>query len=183
MRKVTYGAACSLDGFITGPHGEMDWLHYSGDVRRMIAEYWARVDAVLMGRKTWEVASAEGQGGGPAAAGVVWYVFSRTLTGLPEGAAQLVREDPGEFVRRLKRKKGKEICVLGGGELARSLFAAGVIDEVGVNIHPVLLGSGVPLFRDAGRIPLELIETRTIDGGCVVATYRVTARARRLQKA
>ena len=67
--------------------------------------------------------------------------------------------------------------MLGGGELARSLFEAGVIDEVGLNIHPVLLGAGVPLFRDAGRIPLELVESRTIDGGCVYSTYRVRGTA------
>ena len=63
---------------------------------------------------------------------------------------------------------------MGGGELACSLLEAGVVDEVGVNVHPILLGSGVPLFRDAGRrIPLELTESRTIDGGCVYVTYRV----------
>jgi dihydrofolate reductase len=73
----------------------------------------------------------------------------------------------------LKQKPGKEICVLGGGDLAASLFHAGVIDEVGLNIHPVLLGSGVPFFRDAGRIGLELIESRSIAGGCVYALYRV----------
>ena len=81
--------------------------------------------------------------------------------------------DAGSFVRDLRRQPGKGIVVMGGGELACSLFAAGVIDEVGLNIHPVLLGSGVPLFRDAGRIPLELAESRVMDGGCVLATYRV----------
>jgi dihydrofolate reductase len=63
---------------------------------------------------------------------------------------------------------------MGGGELAQSLFAAGVIDEVGLNVHPILLGSGVPFFRDAGRrISLELAESRVLDGGCVLMTYRV----------
>jgi len=87
-----------------------------------------------------------------------------------------VSTDAGEFVRELKRQPGKGICVMGGGELACSLFEAGVIDEVGLNIHPVLLGSGVPLFRDAGkRIPLELTESRVIEGGCVFSNYRVKA--------
>jgi dihydrofolate reductase len=77
-------------------------------------------------------------------------------------------------VRELKQRPGKGICVMGGGELAQSLFEAGVIDEVGLNIHPVLLGAGVPFFRDAGRrIGLELAESRVIDGGCVLANYRV----------
>ena len=74
----------------------------------------------------------------------------------------------------LKGKEGKGICVMGGGELAQSLLEAGAIDEVGMNVHPVLLGSGVPLFRDAGRrIQLELKESRTLDGGCVFSNYSV----------
>jgi dihydrofolate reductase len=102
------------------------------------------------------------------------YVFSRTLKKVSSPGVKLVPNDAGEFVRDLKQKPGKGICLMGGGDLARSLFEAGVIDEVGANIHPVLLGSGVPLFVDAGRrIQLELTECRTIDGGCVLALYRV----------
>jgi dihydrofolate reductase len=98
----------------------------------------------------------------------------RHCEGFPDPNATLVSTDAGEFVRDLKAKPGKDICILGGGDFGRSLFAAGVIDEVGVNIHPILLGAGVPLFLDTGqRISLELIENRTIDGGCVLATYRV----------
>ena len=63
--------------------------------------------------------------------------------------------------------------MIGGGELACSLLRAGVIVEVSLNVHPLLLGSGVPLFRDAGRIPLDLLESRVIDGGCVLSRYRV----------
>lgn len=180
MRKVTYGAACSLDGFIAGPGGTMDWLHWSDDVTSLMAETWSKTDAVLMGRKTWEVAAESGGGGGGALPGVEGYVFSRTLTELPAGAgARLVRTDAGAFVRELKRAPGKEICLLGGGELARSLFEAGVIDEVGLNIHPVLLGSGIPFFRDAGRIALELAECRELAGGCIFSLYRVRRRRRR----
>lgn len=174
MRTVTYGAACSLDGFITAADGAIDWLHFSRDAQDVMATYWATIDTVLMGRKTWEVAAAS-QGGGGAGEypGIATYVFSRTLREAPPGV-QLVSSNAGEFVRELKQRPGKGICVMGGGELAQSLFEADVIDEVGLNIHPILLGSGVPLFRDPGRrIPLELIEARTLDGGCVLATYRV----------
>ena len=170
MRSVTYGAACSLDGFITAADGSLDWLHFSKDVQDVMRDYWKTVDAMLMGRKTWEVAVANGSAG--AAKGVTTYVFSRTLRSVPLGV-ELVSTDAGEFVRDLKAQPGRGICLMGGGELARSLLAAGVVDEVGLNAHPVLLGGGVPLFRDAGRIPLELIESRVIDGGCVLSTYRV----------
>jgi dihydrofolate reductase len=176
MRVVTYGAACSLDGFIADRNGGLDWLHFSKDVHQEIARYWKTVDAVLMGRKTWEVAQAKGGGGDGGTTGAVkTYVFSRTLSRLEGPGVTLVSDQAGEFVRRLKEQPGKGICVMGGSDLARSLFEADVIDEVGINMHPVLLGSGVPLFLDGGRrIALTLAESRVIDGGCVLASYRVT---------
>jgi dihydrofolate reductase len=179
MRKVTYGGACSLDGFIAGVDGDVGWLHFSDDVQAIMADYWKRIDTLVMGRKTWEVAAAAGGGEGPGddmMKGITSYVFSRTLKEIHAPGVKLVSDDAGEFVRALKRSKGKEICVFGGGDFARSLFDAGVIDEVGVNIHPVLLGSGVPLVRDGGRIALELIEVRQIAGGCIYAMYAVKKR-------
>lgn len=175
MRKVTYGAACSLDGFITGPNGELDWLHFTKDVQRIMSEYWKTIDTILMGRKTWEHAVAQG-GGGAASSKITTYLFSRTLGEAPAGV-ELVRENAGEFVRALKLQTGKDICLLGGGELARSLFDEGVIDEVGLNIHPVLLGAGVPMFGQGGRrVALELLESRTLDGGCMLMTYGASDR-------
>ena len=180
MRTVTYGAACSLDGFIAAADGSIDWLHFSRDVHDIMATYWATVDTMLIGRKSWSaIPRPESDSGGDAAiiagmASVTTYIFSRTLKGVSAPGTHIVSTDAGEFVRDLKRKPGRGICVMGGGELAQSLFAAGVIDEVGLNIHPIILGAGVPFFRDPGRrIPLTLVEARTIDGGCVLATYRV----------
>ena len=177
MRTVTYGAACSLDGFIAPSDVSMDWLHFSRDVQEVMTTYWQTIDTMIMGRKTWDVAVANGSGGGGDAgmSGITTYVFSRTLETVG-GGAHLVSSDPAEFVRRLKEKPGKGICVMGGGELAQSLFAGGMIDEVGLNVHPVILGSGVPFFRDPGRrIALELTEARVMDGGCVLMSYRVGA--------
>ena len=189
MRIVTYGAACSLDGFIAGVDGSLDWLHFTADVQEATAAYWSRIDTILMGRKTWEVgrAMAEENEANPewkeAMGGITTYVFSRTLEEKSVRGAHLVANEAGEFVRDLKRRPGKEICLMGGGELARSLFAAGVIDEVTLNIHPIILGSGIPFFRDPGRrIPLTLAESRTIAGGCILATYRVTTGAKRSKR-
>ena len=173
MRTVTYGAACSLDGFIAGNAGEIDWLHFSSDVNRITRDYWKSIDTILMGRKTWDQAIKMGGGAGGSSK-MRTYVFSRTLKSIDAKGVELVRDDAGAFVRRLKEGNGKEICVMGGGELARSLFEADVIDEVGMNVHPVLLGTGVPLFLDAKRrVALELKESRQIDGGCVYSIYRV----------
>ena len=102
------------------------------------------------------------------------YVFSRTLKPGEQNGVEIVAEDPGKFVRRLKKQKGKDICIMGGGELARPLLEAGVIDEIGFNIHPVLLGSGVPLFHKMKRqIDLELLECRQMKTGCVYVSYRI----------
>lgn len=172
MRKVIYGGACSLDGFLAGPDGALDWLHFSKDVQEVMAKTWASTDTILMGRKTWE--GAAGSGGGGSMKGIKSYVFSRTLTSVPGRGVELVTGDAGAFVRKLKAQPGKDIVVMSGGNFATSLLDAGVIDEIGLNVHPVLLGSGVPAFLDAGaRTKLELTECRQLDGGCVLVTYAV----------
>ena len=173
MRKVTYGAAVSLDGFMTGPDEAIDWLVWTDDVRRISAESWRGVDAMLMGRKTWEVAQRMGSGQGPSK--LATYVFSRTLRKVPDGA-ELVREDAVGFVRALKRQAGGDIILMGGGELAAALIAGGAVDEIGLNVHPLLLGGGVPMFPPAGvRVPLEPLEVRQIAGACVLLRYRLVA--------
>jgi dihydrofolate reductase len=174
MRTVTYGAACTLDGFIADESGGYDWIQSSKGATEIMANYWKTIDTLLMGRKTWEVAAqAQGHGRSPTY-GLKGYVFSRTLTESPHRDVELVSSDPGAFVRDLKREKGKGICVFGGGEFARVLFAADVIDEVGANIHPILLGSGIPLFQNAGRrIRLKLKEARPLGGGCAYVLYSV----------
>jgi dihydrofolate reductase len=176
MRTVTYGGACSLDGFFTARDGALDWLHFSTDVQQFMTDFWKDIDTLLFGRKTWETMGGQGGGGG---ASVKSYVFSRTLTSIKKKkGVELITTDAGEFVRKLKAAPGKGICVMSGGNFAGSLFEAGVIDEVGFNIHPVLLGSGVPAFADPGkRVQLALKECRTIDGGCVLVTYRVVSKA------
>jgi dihydrofolate reductase len=172
MRKVTYGAAVSLDGYIAGPDEAIDWLLWSDDVTSISAESWKGVDTILMGRKTYELAARNGSGGGGSLK-MTTCIFSTTMTEAPDGA-ELVREDPAGFVRSLKAQPGGDMIVLGGGELASVLIAGGVVDEVGLNLHPVLLGGGVPMFAPGcGRVSLEMIEARPIARGCVLLMYRV----------
>jgi dihydrofolate reductase len=102
------------------------------------------------------------------------YVFSRTLAPIDRPGVELVAGDAADFVRGLKQRPGGRICLMGGGELAGSLIAAGLVDEIGLNVHPILLGSGIPAFRDSGvRTRLRLVECRVLDGGCVLANYTV----------
>ena len=77
----------------------------------------------------------------------------------PDKSVKIISETAGEFVRNLKKEAGKDICLMGGGLLARSLFAENLVNETGLGVHPVLLGSGIPLFSEIGKqINLELIE-------------------------
>lgn len=176
MRKVTFGGANSLDNFFARKDGGMDWLMWSDEAIELANDLWPKTDTIIMGRKTFEVAMA-GQVSEEESSdgGMRTFVFSKTL---PEGklssGAEIVAGDPGEFVRELKQREGKDICVMGGGDLARTLLEAGVIDEIGFNIHPVLLGSGVPLFHEMSRqIDLELIDCKAFKNGCVYVLYRV----------
>ena len=173
MRKVTYGGANSLDNYIAGPDEAIDWLRWSDDAAAISAASFKGVDAMVMGRKTFEF--GQKMGGGPPLKGVTGYVLSRTLKELPEGAdGVLVNEDAADFVRRLKGEPGGDIIVMGGGEIGSALVEAGLVDEIGLSIHPVLLGGGTPLFHPMKRrVELELIETRALQRECVLVRYRV----------
>jgi len=182
MRIVTYGGAVSLDGFLAAADGGLDWLHFSADVQQIMADYWKTIDTILMGRKTYSVSVAlrspkkQKRATSPKAKvpAIRTYVFSRTLPPTGEPGVEVVTDDAGAFVRNLKQQSGKDICLMGGGELAQSLLNAGVVDKVGLNIHPVLLGTGIPAFRDPGhRVSLRLTECRRLDGGCILADYEV----------
>jgi dihydrofolate reductase len=171
VRKVTFGGANSLDNYLARPDHEVDWLRWGDEAAAVMASFWKTIDTVLMGRKTFEVAVRKGQGRGYP--GVKNYVFSRTPRHV-DGPVTFVSADAAQFVRDLKQQNGKDICLMGGSELARSLFEAGLIDEIGFNIHPILLGSGVPLFHPMShQIDLELRECRAFKNGCVYVTYRV----------
>ena len=172
MRKVTYGAAVSLDFYLAGEDEAIDWLRWTKDSAAISKASWKGVDTILMGRKTYEFAAR--QGGGPGGTSKMrTLIFSRTMAAAPDGA-ELVREDAGEFVRALKQQDGGDIIVLGGGELGSALIEAGVVDEIGVNVHPILLGSGIPVFRPmARRVGLRLREARAIAEDCVFLSYAV----------
>jgi len=179
MRKVIFGGANSLDNYFAREDGSVDWLIMSDEAMELMSGMWPRFDVMLMGRKTWSTAmqnfseedlkQAEEMKGGMRSV-----VFSRTLEPGRKGGYEIVNADPAEFVRELKQQEGKDIMVMGGGELGTYLLDAGVVDEIGFNIHPVLLGSGVPLFHKMSRqIDLELIECKPMKSGCVYVLYRV----------
>ncbi|MDQ4123375.1 MAG: dihydrofolate reductase family protein [Acidobacteriota bacterium] len=173
MRKVTFGVANSLDNYIARKDHGIDWLMWSDETADVLKDYWKTIDTIVMGRKTYEAGLKYSNSKNPYP-GMKSYVLSRTLNPVEIEGLQIVNEEAAEFVRKLKAESGKDICIMGGGELGKSLLEAGLIDEIGFNIHPVLLGSGIPLFHEMNhQINLELIECRPFKNGCVYVLYKV----------
>ena len=183
VRKVKYFVANSLDNFIARPDGAVEWLFMDGTDYGM-REFFASIDTMLMGRKTYEFALAHSPKPKPKSkkakpkraskSSMRSYVFSRTLKPETGEDLKIISENAVALVRKLKAENGKDIWLMGGGELAQSLFAEDLVDEISLNIHPVLLGQGIPLFPDIGKqIDLELLESKAYPNGCVQLTYRV----------
>ena len=177
MRIVTYGGAVSLDGFLAGADGAIDWLKQTKDSYEVMVDYWKTVDTMLVGRKTYEFGLEMSRGkSSPWNPAMKNYVFSRSLKSISDPNVELISSDAAPFVRTLKQQPGKDICLMGGGELAQSLIEAGLVDRIGLNIHPILLGAGVPTFRDMGkRVRLKLTKCLELEGSCILAQYDVLA--------
>ena len=173
MRKVAYGGAMSLDGFIAGPNGEYDWIVMDPDID--FSEMMARFDTFLIGRKTFEAMRRMGDAA-PPAPGIRNFVFSRTLR--PEDCPNATLSNDAErVVAELRQKPGKDIALFGGGELFRSLLAAGLVDEVNVAVVPVLLGGGIPLLPSpADRARLTLKKHRVYEKSGTVGLEYVIVR-------
>src|SRR5437764_5233769 len=129
MRKVTLGLANSLDNYIARQDGGFDWLHWSNEVAEISATFMKTVDALLIGRKTYDGMLAYGQTSYPGAKNYVFTRSTKTVAALtklttkkPGQNVEIISEDAARFVNKVKRKKGKGIVVFGGGELAKSPF-------------------------------------------------------------
>lgn len=166
MRKIIVYAATSADGYIARPDGDVAWL----DRPRPKGGYgmnafFKSVDTVLMGRKTYEVGLAFGQGSHP---GKRNYVFSRKRRRTRTSAVEFVRGDVGEFARRLRESEGKDVWLMGGGELVASFLDEGEIDEFITHVVPVLIGEGIPLIHPRRRlVTLKLLSARAYPDGVV----------------
>lgn len=169
MRQVVYSVAASLDGYISGPKGESDWIVMDPEID--FSAMFSRFDTFLLGRKTYE--ATRGAGGG-SQRGTTSYVFSRTLQ-QADCPGVVVSDDPAGTVAALKQQPGKDIWLFGGGELFGSLLGFGLVDTVEVAIIPVLLGEGVPFSRGPqSRAELQLVDHRVYSAtGTVALSYAV----------
>ncbi|HWD11310.1 MAG TPA: dihydrofolate reductase family protein [Solirubrobacteraceae bacterium] len=183
MRKLIYSMGVSLDGFIAGPGGEIDWAAPDEELHRFHNQQEQELGAHLCGRRLyeemlyWETAEQEHSAVGPALEFArIWrqlpkIVFSRTLERV-EGNARLAVGDVAEELAELRKRPGKDLAV-GGAGLAAACIELGLIDEYRLFVSPVLLGGGTPFFpvrRD--RHELELVETRTFGSRVVYMRYR-----------
>lgn len=184
MRKVTFGVANSLDNYIARKDDSVDWLLWGKEASGIMRDFWKNIDTIVMGRKTYDAARKMGQGDSDAYhPGVKTYVVSHTLKKSSAPQLEIITGDAVEFLRELKQQPGKDICLMGGGELAKTYFEAHLIDEIGFNIHPVLLGQGIPLYHEMNcQIDLELLECKPFKNGCVYVSYRVKKPKRRGQR-
>jgi dihydrofolate reductase len=171
MRKVVFGGAMSLDGFIAGPDGEYDWIVPDPEID--FAALMARFDTFLIGRKTYEVMRRMA-GEAPPTPGIQNIVCSRTLR--PDDCpGAILTADAARTVAELRSKDGKDIALFGGGDLFRSLLSAHLVDQVSVSLVPVLLGGGIPLLPPpASKARLRLTSQRVYKkSGTVALEYDV----------
>ncbi|HMV08401.1 MAG TPA: dihydrofolate reductase family protein [Cyclobacteriaceae bacterium] len=170
MRKVILCVAVSLDGLIEGPNGEYDWCLTDQDYG--MSAFIKRIDTIFYGRKSYEMMLHAQQGGdiNPYAK-MKSYVFSNTLAKPFEGT-ELVSGDLSSKVNALKNQPGKDIWLWGGASLTTSFLNAGLIDEMILAVHPVVLGAGKPLFSNIdGRKHFTLRSSEAYSSGLVMLTY------------
>ncbi|MGI5405690.1 dihydrofolate reductase family protein [Streptomyces chartreusis] len=187
MRRVTYSMNVSLDGYIVGPDGGMDWGAPDEEVFRFWIEDVRAAGVHLLGRRLyeamlyWETAEQDPSLDAPRLEfAALWkalpkVVFSTTLSAV-EGNARLVSGDVAKEIERLRAEPGEGDIAIGGPTLAAEVAAAGLIDEYQLMVYPVLLGGGISYFpRHERQVDLELVETRSYNSRVVYLRYR-TAR-------
>src|SRR5918992_1698981 len=172
MRRVLYRVAASVDGYIAGPRGEVDWIAHDPAVD--FTKVYEQVDTVLLGRRTWELTRRPGAPPWPQGWQIL--VFSRTLAPEEHPEVTVVRVEAGPRVAALRATPGRDIWLFGGGSLFRSLLGAGQVDLVEVLLVPVLLGGGIPLLeRGAPLTQLALEQVERYPSGLLSLRYRLPA--------
>jgi dihydrofolate reductase len=173
MPKIRYCVAMSLDGYIAGPNDEADWIVMDPDVN--FAEIWAQFDTLLMGRRTYEAASA--RLGKSSMQGRKVAVVSRTLRSQNHPEITIISELNRNAIQTLRAQSRKDIWLFGGGQLSSHLLHLGEVDTVEVSVIPVMLGAGIPLLRPPTlQTKLKLTSHMVYRSGRVALAYEVHTR-------
>ncbi|WP_433506453.1 dihydrofolate reductase family protein [Pseudonocardia halophobica] len=185
MRTLIHFVHTSLDGRIQGPQGEFDWPEMGPELSAYSIELNDQLDTLLYGRRVWEMMAAywptadkvsdhpHDRAYAPRWRATDKVVVSRTLERVDAENTTLIRDDVLAEVAALKERPGKDIVLMGGAALAGSLAAAGLVDEVRICLHPVVLGGPHAVLATGGtRLGFDLVGTRVFDGRVVETTYR-----------
>lgn len=185
MRNVTYSMGMSLDGYVTGPDGGIEWGAPDDEVFRLSIDEIQSVGVHLLGRRLyetmryWETEDPSSFDEAEVEWAGLWnplpkVVFSTTLTEVEGTATRLATGGLAEEIERLRSEPGEGAIAIGGATLAAEAAALDLIDEYWIRVSPVLVGGGTPFFaHDERRVALELVETRTFDCGVVFLRHRV----------
>ena len=166
MRKVKLYTAASLDGLIAGPNGELDWLGAAGGADDYgYQEFYDSIDTTLMGHATYKVTVGFGDLPSRDKAN---YVFTRGPLPAPSEHGEFISGDITGFVRSLRERPGRDIWLVGGGQINTVLLNAGLIDEMVLTLFPTTLGGGTPLFAPgANRARFTTVSCRSYPGGVI----------------
>lgn len=157
MRKIRLFIAVSLDGYIARCSGSVDWLFTDADYG--YTDFFKQIDTVLMGRKTYEQILTFGD---YPYQGKQSFVFSQTLTKKTDPYVTFIHEDIANFVQQLKANEGQDIWLVGGAKLVQTFLIQGLLDEIILSIHPIILGTGIPLFIPISELNQKLTLTKTL---------------------
>jgi dihydrofolate reductase len=179
QRKIIVYIAVSADGYIARPDGDVEWLNRlppAGDYG--MGEFYKTVDTVLIGRKThdWALEYQRKTGSKESVfdKNVTNYVFSHKPPKTEAAGVEFVSEPVNAFAQRLRATPGKNIWMMGGGELIASFLDAGQIDEFDINVIPVFIGEGIPLIAPRHRdVTLRLLSAQNYPDGVVRLRYAV----------
>lgn len=169
MRKIILNLAVSLDGLIEGPNGEYDWCFTDQDYG--LTHFFERIDTIFFGRKSYELVLKNND---HYFDGKKWYVFSTTLHEPKDKNTTFINKDIVATVNAIKNEPGKDIWLFGGASLVTTFINEGLVDELELAVHPILLGSGKPLFQNISkRIKLQLTNSKIYSSDLVQLFYDV----------
>lgn len=171
MQRVTYFVATTVDGYIARPDDSFDIFVNAGDHANDYLAALRSFDAVVMGRRTYEIATKVGVDDP-----YPWLkttVFSKTLGPSTASNVTITADDPIERVRDLKAEPGRGIYLCGGGVLAGRLLEQGLVDEIIIKLNPVIAGAGIPMVVSEKSQRLELVDCKVYETDVVVIRYRV----------
>ena len=190
MRKVRLAINVSLDGYMARPNGTLDWFFrtITPAQQAWTTAFLREIDTILIGHTTYleQAAFWPTQTGEMATLmnSHAKIVFSRRLGALEWSHCRLARADVAEEIARLKREPGRDIYVTGGARLCQSLSQRGLIDEYNLTIHPILLGSGMPLFGEMSEeLALTLVGTIPFESGAIHLIYQRASAQEELRQA